>query len=361
MRIYRAIFAWKAFSGYHLWRVGIRAKPRQAWAKATFHAGRTDTAQQALGMIAQALEGIGLDAVREDPLLSWACVRQAIKTPADTRRHGEGLSAWAEWPGDKSALAESGRAFQAAWQAEGVRRQAEYEEAIYSSPEFAEFIRADGRGGATARGEEAIRTFQMWATLQSCWSIRAKSKARRFANPPRLPGSSKRPGAAGTMRGTKKPCGPSSDGSSGGRRGGRADNASALSPSPSWRTPAPKTCGHWGFPARRRRTKSKPPAGGWHPGTTPTRAAARRSSSASARLASGLMALGRRQLPALAPRSSRNRRGAWPFRRPGRPARHEPARPWPWMPHALPGPTRLSGRGHRHQGQATKPYRRTPC
>lgn len=122
---YRALFDVKQFAGYSLWWVRVRGKPKQRWADATLHAGRTDTEFQAWGQVAGVLAGIDLSGVRDGAgQEKWSMIRDHIRRgwPGEPQRLA-GALAWIKWSGDRAALADVGREFRDAWRAECQRRE----------------------------------------------------------------------------------------------------------------------------------------------------------------------------------------------------------------------------------------------
>lgn len=157
---YAALFDVKGFAGYHLWWVRIRAKPNQRWVSAPMTGGRTDTEAQAHGAVAQALAGIGFGEIRHDASERWSVVRDRIRQPGDARRF-EGFRAWAEWRGDRDALADAGREFQAGWRAELSRREDARRDAEMQGIEYARFCMVTGRD-FLRRSDDDWSAFRQW-------------------------------------------------------------------------------------------------------------------------------------------------------------------------------------------------------
>lgn len=159
---YLAMFETRPFAAYSLWWVRVRAKPKQRWADATLHAGRTDTESQAWGQIATVTAGMRFPAMRSGAgEEKWSAIRDRLRRPCE-KRFQEGFHAWAEWPGDRAALAEAGRKFLEGWRAEYQRREQAERDGFMDGLEslvFGQFCRNTGRD---AHDPATKAAFKLW-------------------------------------------------------------------------------------------------------------------------------------------------------------------------------------------------------
>jgi hypothetical protein len=161
---YRLEFDIKAFVDYRLWRVRVRASPKQRWRDATLYAGRTDTEAQAWGEVATLAAGTSFAAINLGST-SWPEIREHLRQP-DERRRFEGVGAWeqrkAELGSDGlDALVDEGRDFAEGWQTECQRREDERREAYMNDVAFAVFCNATGRDFRD-HSAEAWAAFLRW-------------------------------------------------------------------------------------------------------------------------------------------------------------------------------------------------------
>lgn len=82
------------FVGYCLWSAARRTRSKQQWKDSTKTYGRTDTPAQAWGCIAELVNDLQIESIREDSMFfSWKTGREAIKQPGEAYRQ-EGSIVW---------------------------------------------------------------------------------------------------------------------------------------------------------------------------------------------------------------------------------------------------------------------------
>src|SRR5450631_3879209 len=75
------------FVGYVLWGVWCRTRARQFWAESAKVYGRTDTLEQAWGMIAELVGDLPFECLRgSDLLFSWRVARNVIRQSGEAHR-----------------------------------------------------------------------------------------------------------------------------------------------------------------------------------------------------------------------------------------------------------------------------------
>jgi hypothetical protein len=100
------------FAGYVLWAVWRRIRARQFWSESVKVYGRTDTVEQAFGMIAELVGDLPLECLRSgDLFFSWRVARNVIRQPGEGRFQ-EGITAWLKYSTEQqAALHETGVRF----------------------------------------------------------------------------------------------------------------------------------------------------------------------------------------------------------------------------------------------------------
>lgn len=178
-----ARIAVQEFSGYALWACQRRTKPRQPYAKADFHCGRTDNLHQAYGQVAATVAGLDFDQISGDwPGHHWQAIRDRLRQDGEKKRF-EGATGWAAereslGPDGLAQLAQSGAGFMAAWRAECQRRQQAERGGFMDAMEslvFEKFCRDTGRD---AHDPAAKAAFRLW--LAEGIEVRRREHGRTY-------------------------------------------------------------------------------------------------------------------------------------------------------------------------------------
>lgn len=91
------------FVGYVLWGVWRRTRSKQFWVDSVKTYGRTDTIEQAWGMIAALVNDLPLECLRSSGLFfSWRVARNVMRQRGEERRM-EGSIAWLKYSTDQQA------------------------------------------------------------------------------------------------------------------------------------------------------------------------------------------------------------------------------------------------------------------
>ena len=99
------------FAGYVLWACWRRTRARQFWPDSVKVYGRTDTEEQAFGMIAELVGDLPLECLRSGVFFSWRVARTVMRQPGEGRFQ-EGITAWLKYSTEQqAALHEAGVRF----------------------------------------------------------------------------------------------------------------------------------------------------------------------------------------------------------------------------------------------------------